>query len=136
MHDVHRAAVLVVALASALAACNVPGVPGGTGGAPEWFTEREPLESCGEVRLGQGDTVPDDAWACLGAGTATGAELVVTAPTAEGDPITTYYRVGPAIDGLEIVIDGSADTFGTGEWTHQLCPGTVDVREPAGCVET
>jgi hypothetical protein len=109
------------------------GLLGGSDGAPASFTEREPLPACDPVRLGQGETVPDDAWACLENGLVEGAELVVEAPTTEGDPITTYYRVGPSIDGMEIFTDGTADTFGPGTWTHQLCPDTEDPREPLGC---
>ncbi len=102
-------------------------------GAPVAFTEREPLPACDPVRLGQGEDVPDDAWACLEDGLVVGAELEVTRPTTEGHPITTYSRVGPSIDGMEVFTDGTADAFGPGTWTHELCPDTVDPREPLGC---
>ncbi|WP_448061717.1 hypothetical protein [Cellulomonas hominis] len=64
----------------------------------------------------------------------TGAELVVTAPTTEGDPVVTFSRVGPGIDGLEILTNASGDRFGGGTST-QLCPGTVTVTGPLGCTE-
>ena len=67
--------------------------------APAAFVGREPLQSCGDVRLDQGESVPDDLYRCLDEAAATGAELVVTMPTTEGDPIVSYYRVGPQIDG-------------------------------------
>ncbi len=124
----------VVVSAAALAVLTACGLVGGSD-APASFTEREPLGSCGEIELGQGESVPDDAWECLDAGLVEGAELVVRAPTTEGDPIVRYYRVGPAIDGLEIFTDGTADSFGDGGWTHELCPATEDVRDPQGCSE-
>jgi hypothetical protein len=44
----------------------------------------------------------------------------VTAPTTEGEPITTYYRVLPA-GGLEVFTDATADSYGPGEWRHVRC---------------
>ncbi len=101
------------------------------GGATEPFADRSPLASCGEVVLGQGERVPDDAWACLDDAFATGAELVATAPTTEGDPIVTSSRVGPGIDGLEILTDASVDRYGADRSSTQLCPGTVTVTAPS-----
>lgn len=97
------------------------------------FDRREPLTSCGSVTLGQLEEVPAEAWACLDAGRATGAELVVTTPTTEGDPMRAYYRVGPGVDGLEIYRDTTADTYGSGGWSFTRCPGTVRVVEPTSC---
>jgi len=55
-------------------------------------------------------------------------------PTTEGDLIV-YYRVGPAIDGLEVFRDATHDKFGQQAWSHELCPGTITVTEPLGCQE-
>lgn len=101
-----------------------------SGNAPEAFTNRKPLFSCGEFVLGQGAALPQEAWDCLAEHLDTGAELVETMPTIEGDPVITYYRVGPEIDGLEYFTDASFDKFGSGEWTHGSCslePGSVTV---------
>ena len=43
-----------------------------------------------------------------------------TRPTAEGDPITTIYRVLP--DGsVEVFIDSTQDKWGSGRWEHLSC---------------
>ncbi len=119
--------VLTLALAGAVLLADC-----GSGAEP--FADRSPLALCGEVELAHGEQVPVDAWACLDDAFGTGAELVVTAPTTEGDPVVTYYRVGPGIDGLEILTDASGDRYGGGASTP-LCPGTVTVTKPLGCTE-
>lgn len=109
--------------------------PSAAGTSP--FPERIPLPACDPVVLAQGEVVPPEAWDCLNdAAAATGAELAVTTPTVEGDPITSYYRVGPGIEGLEVYVDGTKDRFGDPQhpWTYTSCPQTVDASEPAGCV--
>lgn len=100
--------------------------------APAEFRQREPLPSCGDVELAQGETVPDQAWACMNAAFGGGGELAVLQPTVEGDPIVTFYRVGPDIRGMDLIIDSTLDTFGFG-WLVQHCVDSVDAREPAGC---
>ncbi|MET0788283.1 MAG: hypothetical protein ABWY33_03480 [Cellulomonas sp.] len=126
---INGATALGVALA--VSACG-----GGGGNAPATFTERAELPSCGEVRPDQGTGVDDDAWACLDhAATGDGAELVVTALSTEGDPITTYYRVGPGIDGVEVFVDSTQDGWGVQGWNHQVCPDTVTAAEPLGCAD-
>jgi|GEM_PF-2346202 len=102
--------------------------------APEAFTNRKPLLSCGEFVLGHGAQVPDEAWDCLAAGADAGAELVEVYPTIEGDPIINYYRVGPDIDGVEYFVDSTYDNFGSGEWEHLVCelgpgPGSAIVGD-------
>ncbi|WP_315095659.1 hypothetical protein [uncultured Cellulomonas sp.] len=115
-----------------LAGCSAPA----TQEAPATFTQRAALPSCGAVELGQGESVDASAWDCLDAAALhDGAELVVTGPTTEGDPITTYYRVGPDIDGLELFRDATADRFGAEGWSHQLCPGTATAATPLDCTE-
>lgn len=124
-----RTAAIALGVALALSACQ-------GGSAPASFTERTELPSCGTVQVDQGRTVGDDAWACLDdAATADGAELVVTALSTEGDPLTTYYRVGPGIDGLELFVDSTQDEWGVQGWIHQVCPDTVTAAEPLGCAD-
>jgi hypothetical protein len=133
-----------VVLLSALVACGNgmadPGSPSGespTDATSEpvsaAFAGRTKFPSCGPVTLDQGQEVPDKAWACLDEAFDTGAELQVTSPTIEGDPILRYYRVGPGIDGLEWFDDLSLDRFGPGGWSHVTCPGTVTVTDPLNC---
>lgn len=98
--------------------------------APDTFRERKPFLSCGEFVLDQGAEVPQAAWDCLAGGVADGAELVEVRPTIEGDPVISYYRVGPGIAGVEIYYDASFDAYGSGEWSRTLCkldPASPDV---------
>ncbi len=91
--------------------------------APRAFSERVPLDSCGEFTLGVGEHLPGAATECLenAVGT-TGAELVHAAPTDEGDAVVTWIRALPT-GGIEIWTDFSKDRFaGKGSWQHDLCP--------------
>lgn len=97
------------------------------GNAPRGFLDRSSLFSCGEFVLGQGAVEPREGWDCLAARLETGAELVVVSPTIEGDPVITYYRVGPDIAGIEVFEDSSFDKFGSGRWALRRCS-----LEPAG----
>jgi hypothetical protein len=142
------ASCVFVALALVLVGCVIP-YPGPTGNpppedpitssrnspaAPATFRERAELASCGEVVLDQGESTPDDAAACLDAGFASGAELVVVGPTTEGDPVVSYYRVGPAIQGMEIFIDSTLDQWGFG-WSHQMCAEATSFIDVGECAE-
>lgn len=100
--------------------------------APAEFKDREPLASCGDLELGQGEPIPKAAFDCLNDAHDTGAELVVAMPTTEGDPIVTYYRVGPDIIGMDVFTDATLDAYG-GTWYVQHCRGTIDASLPAGC---
>ena len=105
-----------------------------SGTAPELFLTRTPLFSCGEFVLGQGATVPQNAWDCLAAGVDGGAELVIVKPTTEGDPIISYFRVGPDIDGVDVFTDSSLDKFGVEGWRQESCsiidaPGAAMLSE-------
>lgn len=127
---------LVALLALAVAGCG--GSPGPASSPTDPLAARAPLTSCGTVDLGQGEAVPETAWDCLDQATDAGAELVVSTPTTEGDPIVTYYRVGPGIDGLEVYVDNRADRFAGVDdrgVTRQLCPATTTAQDPAGCRE-
>ncbi len=92
------------------------------GHAPE-TQERAPLHSCGEFTIGLGEQVPATATECLeNAIGADGAELVVTAPTDEGDPVVSWFRALPA-GGMEIWADFRRDKFaGEASWQYSLCP--------------
>ncbi|PWW23070.1 hypothetical protein JD79_02235 [Geodermatophilus normandii] len=127
-----RLRVLLVALACA--GC------GAAGTAPEpppaEFTGRDPLPACPEQDLGQGGRVDPEAAACLDDGRAGGgAELAVTRPTTEGDPITSWYRARPGVPGLEVFVDGSRDRFGTGDWLRLDCPRATSPEDLGDCTE-
>ena len=86
------------------------------------FALRDRVPTCGEVEHDvQGGGIPDDARDCLDAAWESGAELAVMTPTTEGDPTFAYYRVGGG--DLEIYRDTTADTYGVGRWSRELCPG-------------
>jgi hypothetical protein len=86
---------------------------------------REPLPDCGDVRLGQGDSVEESGaqgLSCLrtAARSGSGGELKVTYPTVEGDPIVEYFRVTLA-GKLEVYSDSTKDTFGSQVWGYRTC---------------
>jgi hypothetical protein len=61
------------------------------------------------------------------------AELSVTRTTNEGDPVTTLYRALPDRAGVEVPIDATRDTFGSGRWSRTVCgagPRTKDLTFP------
>jgi hypothetical protein len=98
------------------------------------WEERTTLPSCGAVDLHHGEELRRDApaaLACLRSALTSGegAELVVTSPTTEGDPITAYYRVTPA-GTTELYEDATEDAFGDGAWHFAECDrpeGVLDV---------
>jgi hypothetical protein len=59
-----------------------------------------------------------------------GAELSVTYPTVEGDPITDYYRVTPE-GHFEVYSDGTEDRYGDGRWSYTDCGRREALRELA-----
>ncbi|WP_432509309.1 hypothetical protein [Kineococcus auxinigenes] len=107
---------------------------------PQAFTDREPYPQCPPVTVAQGQAWQEQAaaapWeACLSSVDAQrdGAEVRVTSPTTEGDPITTYYRRAPGGGGVEVFIDATADSFGSGEWEHLRCADVVALRTFESC---
>ena len=60
-----------------------------------------------------------------------GAELSVTRPTTEGEPITEYYRVLPG-GGWEAYIDATEDSSGGG-WWYTDCPDAETIEDLATC---
>ena len=89
--------------------------------APAAFRNRSRTRSCGEVVLGQGDAIPVAARSCLAAGVTSGAELAIAAPTTEGDPIVSFYLVGPGITGVDVYTNNTFDSFGSGKWARSTC---------------
>ncbi|MET0829432.1 MAG: hypothetical protein ABWY26_07940 [Microbacterium sp.] len=124
--------------AAVLIACGVGALTTGCAGSspepretPEQFLERESLPSCGELTLAQGDEIPDENMACLLDAGEAGAELAVTRPTTEGDPVTEYYRVLPG-GGWQAYIDGTEDRHG-GDWWFTDCPDAETIEDLATC---
>jgi len=131
-----RAAALALTAACvfALSGCVVgPGAPEG-GPTPGAFLDRATLPSCGAVVLGQGEEVPTGDIACLEEATSAGAELAVTRPTTEGDPVTAYYRVLPG-GGWEIYTDMTEDAYGGGWWLDE-CPDALSMTQLGECTNT
>lgn len=110
-------------------------VPYDAATAPEVFRKREPLPSCGDyvLGLGLGEQLPPAASACLLAEGS--AELAVSRLTIEGDPIVAYYRADPG-PVLDVFIDATRDSFGSGTWVRKTCTGFDPARgRPTGCTE-
>jgi len=82
------------------------------------------LLDCGRFTLSQGEGIARTAAQCLitAAGQGTAAELFVTRPTIEGDPIRLDYRV-QADRSIRLVTDSRQDRFGNREITAQVCTG-------------
>lgn len=102
---------------------------------PEWVVNRNPLPSCGEEVLEQGEVGDVEARTCLLEAYQEGraAELVSTFPTIEGDPITRYVRVHE--NGVvEIFHDATRDSFGSGEWERIRCEALIPAADPPGQV--
>ncbi|WP_432503025.1 hypothetical protein [Kineococcus arenarius] len=104
------------------------------GRAPAAFRERPALPQCAPITVPQGRPVPAALQDCLlGAGAQhEGVEVQVTSLTTEGDPIRTYYRVLPG-GGVEVFTDATADSFGSGEWSHDRCPDVAALESGEGC---
>ncbi|WP_205708572.1 hypothetical protein [Kineococcus siccus] len=102
--------------------------------APPAFRERSALPQCPPITLSQGQTVPADLEECLLSADAQreGAEVVVTSPTIEGDPIKTYFRALPG-GGLEVFTDSTADSFGSEAWSHIRCADVASLVDRESC---
>jgi hypothetical protein len=122
---------LLCVLAGAAAGCAAGPVEPGSVPTPSQFTDRTELPSCGELSLAQGDEIPAENLECLEQAGAEGAELAVTRPTTEGDPVTEYYRVLPG-GGWEAYLDGSMDRYG-GQWWYTDCPDAETIEDLAAC---
>ncbi|ABS04309.1 hypothetical protein Krad_2841 [Kineococcus radiotolerans SRS30216 = ATCC BAA-149] len=104
------------------------------GRAPAAFRERSPLPQCASITVPQAQPIPTALTECLLSAGAQreGAEVLVTSLTTEGDPIETYYRVRPG-EGVEVFTDATADSFGSGEWSHDRCPDVAALESGQGC---
>jgi len=102
----------------------------------EQFEDRTALPGCGRVDAGlQRDWREMDpaAWDCFAGALAAGtdAELRVDFFTDEGDPVPTWYRLD---DGrLEIYVDATDDSFGSGEWMFSTCAPPERFGRTIGC---
>jgi hypothetical protein len=97
---------------------------------PDWIVNRQPLPSCGEEVLEQGQAGDVEMRTCLLEAYRDGrpAELISTFPTIEGDPITQYIRVHE--NGVvEIFVDATRDRFGSGAWERMVCDELTPVDE-------
>lgn len=133
--------VVLLALPLALGACDAGGretaaaPPAGSPTPSQSFiaSVAPELSDCGTWTVGQGERLAPQAADCLrdAVRDRRPARLVVTAPTVEGDPITTSYAV--RADGrVEVTIDSRLDRFGSGRIERQTCQGPVlDAGRPA-----
>ena len=104
--------------------------------APTGQTDGVERQTCGTVTLEHGQTVPDDAIACLRAAVGTtAAELVVTRLTTEGDPVTSYFRTSADRERITVYVDATQDSFGSRKWMTLQCPADVDPMTMTGCTE-
>jgi hypothetical protein len=77
---------------------------------------------CGTFTLGQGERLPESVVRCFidAVGAGSSADLKVTRPTIEGDPIPMSFHADP--DGQILVItDSRQDRFGNQVVTHAVC---------------
>jgi hypothetical protein len=125
------AALALCGLCAMAAGCAAGPVQPGSVPTPQQFVDRETLPSCGEVTLTQGEEIPAENLSCLDEAGDAGAELAVTRPTTEGDPVTEYYRVLPG-GGWEAYLDGSMDRYG-GQWWYTDCPDAKVIEDLATC---
>jgi hypothetical protein len=132
MGQMRRPTTSLMALAAVvtLAGCGDGGGDAGGGTALSSSAEsRRPMPSCGAYTAPP-DGLPAEGWAardCFLAAFAEGreAELTITAPSIEGDPIVTIYRVlGP--DDVELFVDASADKFAAVDAYHQRCTSVAE----------
>lgn len=102
---------------------------------PAWVGDREPLPACGQEDVGHGEGYDVAARRCLldAYHEGRGAELISTLTSVEGDDITRYTRAYD--DGsVEVIVDATADRFGSGAWERLSCERilTVDEAEAPG----
>lgn len=96
--------------------------------APHGFVDGVKRESCGEITLDQGESLPTDTVDCINAAIGVAdAQLAVVAPTTEGDPVVTFYRTSASAGGVELFVDAEYDRFGSGSWTHETFPTATDI---------
>lgn len=116
------ATLAVVVLA---AGCGIPSF-----NAPDWITNRQPLPSCGEEIVVGGDGTNEAARRCMLTAfvEGTGAEMISTVTTVEGDPVVRYIRVHEN-GTVELFIDASRDQHSASNWQRLRCEALVPVAE-------
>lgn len=105
-------------------------------GAPSQVALRDPLPVCGiEQSSGPGNTPSEAVRRCFLEAFMEGrpAEVVIILTTIEGDPITTIYRTRPG-QPIEVFVDSTRDTFGSGAWETYGCTGLHEIQpgDPSG----
>ncbi|MEU2899942.1 hypothetical protein ACWC4E_23860 [Streptomyces sp. NPDC001273] len=116
-----RARIVAAAATSLLAAgCGMLDDP-----VKERWEARTEFSSCGEVSLAQGEELQKQAVreiVCLRRALTRGesAELKITYPTVEGDPIREYYRLTPQ-SRLEVYTDSTDDRYSDQKWSFAEC---------------
>ncbi|MEV0153973.1 DUF4362 domain-containing protein [Micromonospora sp. NPDC050686] len=122
-----RTALLTLPLALAGCAATRPAAPPAPAGPTAGPTTPAPdLADCGTWTLGRSDRLPAEATGCLDDALRDrqAVEMTVTAPTVEGDPVTTHYLT--RVDGrVEVTVDGRQDRYGTGRVERMTCTGPV-----------
>ena len=103
--------------------------------APADFRNRQDLPQCPAITVPQGGVTSPQSWECLldDGARGRGAEQQVTTLTTEGDPVSTYYRRLPGRDGLEVFVNNSQDSFGSGRWEYTWCPEAVSPDDLGAC---
>jgi hypothetical protein len=122
----HVSAVLCVPLALAACAGPVPqAAPRLAGQTPAAVAAAD----CGTFELSQAEHAPATAIDCFVDAVRAGrpAELRITRPTVEGDPIPTTYVAG-ADRRIEVTTDTTRDNFGPRLVHRQVCVDPVVVR--------
>jgi hypothetical protein len=94
---------------------------------PDWIVNRQPLAACG---VEDANAFNADARRCLLAAheAGTGAELISTMTSVEGDPITRWIRVHEN-GTIELFVDATQDAYGSGEWERYRCERLIPVAE-------
>lgn len=87
-------------------------------------TRRAVVTDCGTFDLGQGEQLSGSVLRCFVDAVAAGrpAQLRVTRPTVEGDPIAVTYRADRQ-GRVEVITDSRQDGFGTQTISRQVCTG-------------
>jgi hypothetical protein len=107
---------------------------------PAALRSRDALPSCGSATArpgGELEGLPPAVVACFDAaiGGAAGAELRLVSRTVEGDEIVSYYRALPRA-GVEVLVDSTADDYGTRGWSRRECPRATALAALGTCSST
>jgi hypothetical protein len=120
-----RLAIAAAAIAVAATGCGLLG-----DSMPAFVANRQPVPACGEETSSHGEARNVAGRQCLLDAFRAGgkAEFIVTEDTVEGDPITRIIRVlGP--DQIQIFVDATRDSWGSGQWEEVRCSRLVPIEE-------